>query len=334
MNTQKQKKRFIVFNSAGLRQTDIDTPLGDAAFDSRHNCTYTIEDVVTTETVLDCQQQDIHEETVESQMKKLTVTYTSVTAQIIAFWLAFFLSAAAAPVTVGSKKKHALTRSTDDDLAAFGFVEGFEDDSTPAQKYKGFKVDSLAFTRNRRKNVGLTVVAYGHFETENVTEDFVLPACVNLPALKGRDCKFFLNAVNKTSLLWQDSITLNNSIPTGDDAFPFDDVNVENLERGAQPTYPGNVQILGSKGDTPYTDAEARAKQAVKVQFGADAADRVELSFPSTQLKLATPPTVFVGELNRSAINIDLNPHKDATLGAPLKVDAFLDQTTAFLLTT
>lgn len=330
MDTQKQKKRFIVFSGTGKQQNG-NTVLDDADLDTRDNCTFTIEDVVTTETVYDCAQQDIHEETVESQMKMLTVTYTTVTAQIIARWLAYFLSAAAAPITSGGKKKHALTRSTNDELSAFSFVEGFEDDETPAQKYKNFKVDSLAFTLNRRKNVGLTVKAVGHFVTADVGEDFVLPECQNLPALKGKDCGFLMNAVDYSSLLWQAGLSVNNSIPTGDDAFPFNGINVETLERGEKPTYPGNVQILGSKGDAPYALGESRAKEDVQFNFGAGADDRVEVVMPSTMIKLAGTPTVFVGELNRSAIALELNPHKDAGLKAPIKVDAYLAQTAAFL---
>lgn len=331
MDTQKQKKRFIVFSGIGKQQTDAATALDDADLNTRDNCTFTIEDVVQTETVYDCGQQDVYDEPVESQMKKLTVTYTTVTVQIIARWLAYFLSAAAAPVTSGSFKKHALSRSSDDSLAAFSFAEGFEDDTTPAQKYKGFKVDSMAFTLNRRKNVGLTVVAYGHFETEDVSEDFVLPDCQNLPALKGKDCGLLVNNVDYTALLWQAGLNLNNTIPTGDDVFPFNGINVESLERGEKPTYPGNAQILGSKGDTPYTLGLNRSKEPVQFNFGAVLDDHLQVVMPNTLLKLAGTPTVFVGELNRSAIALELMPHKDATLKAPIKCDAYLSQAVAFL---
>lgn len=333
MDTQKQKKRFIVFSGTGKRQAAKNVALADADLDTRHNCTFTIEDVVTFETVYDCSQQDVHEETAESQLKKLTITYTSVTAQLVAFWLAYFLSAAAAPVVSGSKQKHALTRSSDDTLAGFGFVEGFEGDATDPQKYKDFKVDSLSFTLNRRKNVGLTIVAYGHFVTEDVGGSWTLPACQNLPALKGRDCKLLVDSVDQTALLWTAGITLNNAIPTGDDVFEFDDVNIDELERGEKPTYPLNAQILGSKGDTIYTLGETRTKVPVEFQLGASAADRVNLIAPSTLVKLAATPTVFVGELNRSAVSLEMNPHKDATLGAPVKADAYLSQTEAFLQT-
>lgn len=330
-DSQKQKERFIVLSGDGKRQAVKHTASADEVFDTRHNCTFTITDVVQSETVYDCGGQDIHNEETESQMKKLVVTYAIVTPQIIALWLAYFLSAAAAPVTAGSQKKHVLTRSADDSLAGFGFIEGFEDDTTPAQKYKDFKVDSLAFTLNRRKNVGLTVTAYGHFETEDVGEDWELPECQNLPALKGRHCEVLINAVEKTSLLWQAGINLNNSIPTGDDVFPFDSVNIDEFERGEKPTYPLTAQIEGSKGNTLYTNAQSRAKQAVVFQLGETGSDNVVLTFPQTMLKLADPSTVFIGELNKSAINLEMTPHKDGTLKAPLKAEFFGSQTTSFL---
>ena len=176
-DSQKQKLRFIAFSGDGKRQAVKHVASDDEVFDTRHNCTYVISDVVQSETVYDCAQQDIHNEETESQMKKLVVTYTTVTPQIIAMWIAYLLSAAAAPVDSGGQKKHVLTRSADDSLAGFGFVEGFEDDATAPQKYKDFKVDSLQFGLNRRKNVTLTVTAYGHFETEDVGNDYEIPEC-------------------------------------------------------------------------------------------------------------------------------------------------------------
>lgn len=332
MDSQKQKKRFISFSGDGKRQAVKNVASADAVFDTRHNCTFVISDVIQSETVYDCAMQDIHNEETESQMKKLVVTYSIVTPQIIAMWLAYLLSAAAAPVTAGSQKKHTLTRSADDSLAGFGFVEGFEDDATAPQKYKDFKVDSLQFGLNRRKNVTLTVTAYGHFETVAVANDYEIPECENLPALKGRHCEVLINAIEKTPLLWQAGITLNNAIPTGDDVFPFDSVNIDEFERGEKPTYPMTAQIEGSKGDALFTDAQNRAKRAVVFQLGLTGSDYVLITFPQTMLKLADPPTVFIGEANKSAINLEMTPHKDATLKTPVKAEFYGAQTAAFLV--
>jgi hypothetical protein len=56
---QKQKKRFIVFSAVGKRQAAKNVAMADADLDTRHNCTYTISNVVTRETVYDCAQTDI-----------------------------------------------------------------------------------------------------------------------------------------------------------------------------------------------------------------------------------------------------------------------------------
>lgn len=332
MNIQKLRKRFIAVSGIGMRQTDMGTPLAQADVDVRDNCTIEISDVRTRETVYDCAGQDIFDETVESQLKRVTITYASVTAQILSRWTAYFLGASAAPVTSGSKKLHAMTRSSSDDLPKTGFVSGFEDDTvSEPQLYQDFVVDSLNINLNRRKNVTLTVVLVGNF-TSTDTEDFVIPVCSNLPALKSKDCKITINSVDYTDDLWQLGIQLNNNVPVGDDAFPFDGVDVETLERGEKPTYQLTPQILGYRGDTLFANAESEAVQSVVVQLGLDAADKLVFTTPSTKLKLAGTPTVFVGELNRTAISIEATPHKNEGLGSPIKADATLDQTSAFLL--
>ncbi len=332
MNIQKLRKRFVAVSGIGKRQSAMGTALAVADITTRDNCTIEITNQRQRETVYDCAGQDIFDETVESQFKRATITYAIVNAQILARWLAYFLGAAAAPVTSGLKKKHALTRSTNDDLPKTGFVSGFEDDAvSEAQLYKDFIVDSLSIQLNRRKNITLTVVLIGNFTTADAV-DFAVPACANLPALKGKDCKISINGVDYSADLWQLGIALNNNVPTGDDAFPFDGVNVQTLERGEKPTYQLTPQILGYRGDALFANAEAEAVQSVVVQLGADAADRVVLTTPSTKIKFAGTPTVFVGELNRTAINLDATPHKDSVLGTPIKADVYLDQTEAFLL--
>lgn len=331
MNIQKLRKRFVAVSGIGMRQTAMGTALDQGDVDVRDNCTIEISDVRTREVVYDCSGQDIHDETIESQLKRVTITYASVTAQIIARWMAYFLGAAAAPTTSGAKELHALTRSSSDDLPKTGFVSGFEDDAvTEPQLYKDFVAESLNINLNRRKNVTLTVTLVGNFTSSDTTA-YTVPVCANLSALKSKDCKISINATDYSDNLWQLGIQLNNNVPTGDDAFPFDGVDVETLERGEKPTYQLSPQILGYKGDTLFTNAEAEAVQAVIVQLGADAADRVVITTPSTKLKFAGTPTVFVGELNRTAINLDATPHKNSGLGTPIKADCYLDQTEALL---
>ena len=334
MQIKRQKNFFIALPPSGKRQAAIGTALADADLTKRHNGVVTIEDVVQRETVYDCGGEDIFDETVESRLKRVRINYSSVTAQTIAMWLAYFLGAAAAPVASGSQKKHALTRSSGEDLPKLGFVTGFEDvsDSIP-QKYQDFVVESLNINLNRRKNVTLEVVTVGNWTTADAGGDFVLPVCENLPALKGRDCKITINGVSYDASLWQNGMQFSNNVPTGDDAFPFNGVDVSVLERGDKPTYAINLQILGERESALYNDASAEAVRAVVVQLGADADDHVVITTPSTKLKFGSARTQFVGEINQTAIQLTATPYKDAGLGTPIKADAFLSQTTAFLLT-
>jgi hypothetical protein len=333
-DAQKQKKRFLVFSGTGKQQAAAGTAMDDADLDTRDNCTYTLSNVIQRETVYDCGQTDIFDEPVESRYKKLVVTYNAVTAQIIARWVAYLLSAAAAPTVVSGQEKHVLTRSSDDSLAGFGFIEGFEGDATTPQKYKDFKVDSISFSLNRRKNVTMTVTSYGHFSSEDVGVDWVEPACTNFTALKSKDCSFIWNSTDLSALIWQMGINLNNVVPTGDDPFPWNSIDINEFERGEKPTYPITAQQLGSRGDQSYTDAEGEAKHQLQIRLGtALTADNVLFTFPQVLMTLGDPSTVFVGEVNKSAINLNLTPHKDSSLGTPLKAEAFLAQTDAFLTT-
>lgn len=331
MNILKLRKRFAAFSGIGKRQAAFGDSIAEADANTRDNVTVEISDVRQRETVYDCSGQDIFDETVESQLKRVTITYNVVTAQILARWMAYFLGAAAAPVAAGAKFLHALSRSSSDDLPKLGFVSGFEDDAaSEPQLYRDFVCDSLNINLNRRKNVTLTVVLIGSFTTTDTT-DFIVPVCENLPALKSKDCKISIGGVAYQSDLWQLGIQLNNNVPTGDDAFPFDGVDISVLERGEKPTYQLTPQILGYRGDALFTNAENESVQSVIVQLGADADDRVVITTPSTKLKLAGTPTVFVGELNRTAIAIEATPHKNVAIGSPIKADATISQPAAFL---
>jgi hypothetical protein len=91
---------------------------------------------------------------------------------------------------------------------------------------------------------------------------------VNNVALKSRDCEILINSVDLSSLLWQAGINLNNAVPTGDDPFPWNSIDIDEFERGEKPTYP----MTGSGPRQPrrylYTNAEGEAVQQVEVQIG------------------------------------------------------------------
>ena len=332
MSLNAKKFLSVSVNSTGKRQADLTTPLADAAFDKRIKVEVEVEDVVTTEDERDCSDVDLVDKTVESQFKKATWTFLRISPFWIAYFIAFFLSAASEPETVSGKEKHTLTRSLSDDLASFGFVDCFEDDLATAEKYIGFKVESITLTLNRRKNVTMTMQTVGRFGT-NAVAGFELPECETLPALKGSQCKFLLGGVDYTSLLWQLGLTLSNNMPTGDDAFPFVGLDIQTLERGKQPGYSASPQLLIRKGHSVHTAAKNRTKLPMVIQFGEDAGEHVVFTFPNTYLELNSKWRQFVGELEQYSTVIDATPMKDDTLGTPIKVEAFLNQTEQFLLT-
>ncbi|MBX3288459.1 MAG: hypothetical protein KF855_03845 [Acidobacteria bacterium] len=553
-NPQRLKKAFYSFSEIFKRQTGFGTPLADADLDTRHNCTVEFEDVVETETIYDCSDEDIFDEEVLSQLKRVTITYSTITPQILFGWIAGLLGAVTAPtgnsanevqtltrngtvssgdfdlelefegktftaddipynstqsqiesaliaagfnpgdVTVesgvqqietltiggtanesedlefvvtadgmpnspktlqvaiadtdtaaiaagkaraamiadpdighpttgffeisgaaadvvftaktaaandgtmaityenahgmtggtsantqagvaindwsggmrlnfdgtyaktemplfnvnsagitgggtveiaetvkGGNNYHAATRSTDDKLPKFCMGSGYEGNTTNPKKYRDLVVESVSTVGNRRGNVTATVVLLGRFTPASMAA-YDIPDCANLPALKGRDCKIKVNGVYLHEEFWSGTATFSNATPTGEDAFPFDDIEVGDLERGDRPTYPIGLQILGSEGDTIGEICRLRQKVPVEFHYGKPG-NRASVILPNVQFKFASNPRTFVGERNRSAHNIDAVPHKDAVLKTPLRAEAYLDQATAFLST-
>ncbi len=431
-NTQRLKKAFYVFSGVFKRQSAFGIPIPDADLDTRHNCTVEFEDVVDTEVVYDCSGEDIHSEEVQSQLKRVTITYASIVPQILFGWASMLLGACAAPTgipasevqtitinatggtftstfafegktgttgalaynaaaavvqaalealdsigtgnvsvglvgsvytitfqgdlqkanmpalttnaagltggaatavvattTAGSNKYHAATRSTDDQLPKASIGSGYEGNAADPHKFRDLVVESVVVNLNRRKNVTATVTLLGRFTSAEM-DAFSVPDCENLPALKGRNCEVLIDGVYLSEEFWQATITLNNQVPTGDDLFPFDSIEIGNPERGDKPTYPLTMQVLGSEGDTVGEICRLRSKAPVEFRLGKPG-DRCNLIFPNVQMKFASTPRVFVGERNRSAHSIDAVPHKDATLLAPLRAEANIDQTETFL---
>jgi hypothetical protein len=436
-NPQRLKRAYYAFSSIFKRQVDFDTPLADADLDERHNCTVTFEDVVQEETIYDCAGEDIFDQAVEAQLKRVTLNYAAITPQRLFGWITMLLGAVAAPTgtpanevqtatdanidggaaplsfdfegktgttpaiafdavaatfqsalealdsigegnvsvsgtlatglavtfqgdlakanvplitfgvgytdggspvtpvfvqtTPGANEYHAATRSTDDQLPKTSCGVGYENNTANPLKYRSLVAESISIVFNRRRNVTATIVLLGRFTPAEMS-GFTEPDCLNLPALKGRDCKIKVNGSYLSEEFWTATINLNNQVPTGDDAFPFDDEEVSNFERGDKPTYPISMQILGSEGDTIGELCRTRTKVDVEFLLG-NPGDRCSLIFPNTLMKFASNPRVYVGDLNRSAHAIDAVPHKDATIGAPVRAEAYLDQTDAFLTT-
>lgn len=435
-NPQRLKRAYYAFTSIFKKQTSFGSALADADLDERHNCTVTFEDVKERETVFDCAQEDIVDEETTSQLKRVRLSYSSITPQRLYGWITMLLSSTAAatgtpndevqtitqadadggaapwtfafeglssttsnlawnisaanlkaalealesvgegniasvtgtlatgfvvtfggalaktnvplitigsgytdggsPVapsvvqtTAGGNNYHAATRSTDDQLAKTSFGCGWENNADDPKKYRDMVVDSITITFNRRRLVTVEVVLLGRFTPAEMT-GFTEPDCIIPDGLKGDECLAVINSQYLREEFWQSTITLNNAVPTGDDAFPFSGVEIVNLERGDKPTYPLTMQILGSGRDTIGALIEDETKVPVTFHFG-NPGNRCSLIFPNVLMKFASNPIQYVGDRNRSAHNIEATPHKDDTLHAPLRAEAMLSQSEQFL---
>lgn len=429
----KKKRWFAALNGLFKRQSAFGIPLADNLHDSRVKATVTIEDVVTSEQIFDCDEQDQVGETENSRLKKITISYAQLTAQILLGWLAYFLgsasvdgaaqvneiqtisgdgvgalkaqlvfegktyiskafahnaapavvqaafeadeafkdgsvtvagaslaagyavtftgrfshvnlplmtlistglttgTAAVAQTTAGSNKTHHLTRTADDTLPFFSMVTGFKLDMAAAEKYYNLICDALVITLNRRKDVGLTVTLFGRFTPAEI-DAFTVPACVIPVPLHGRDVRILADGDFVSDKLATATLNFNNNTPTDDDAFPFDDEEVDALERGEKPTYPITMQVFGSKGDDIHTLAKNKAVEELQVLIG-EPANRVSIIYSQAQFKLAgTNRNVYSGTANKSVIPLEITPFGDDTIGAPLRVEGNIDQTTPMLV--
>ncbi len=240
-------------------------------------------------------------------------------------------SGSAAQTTAGSNKTHSLNRTVDDVLPYFSLVTGFKADSSTIEKFFNCVVTTLALTLNRRKDVGLTVTILGRFTPEELSA-FTVPECIIPFPLHGSDVRIKLNNGYITDLLNAGTVTLDHVVPTDDDAFPFDDIEIGNLELGEKPTYTATLDLLGSKGDANHTLAKTKAEVPLEILIGKPS-DRVNLIFPNAHLALASGRIGYTAS-GRSFYPVVVTAYKDAGIDAPLRAEAYLsDQTTAFLTT-
>ena len=432
-NPQRLKRAYYAFSSIFKKQSAFGTALADADLDERHNCRVTFEDVIDRETVYDCAEEDVADEEKNSQLKRVRLSYPSITPQRLYGWICALLSstagatgtpndevqtitidatggtftvsfsyeglsgttpalaynctaaqlqaalealesigegnvsvtklsnvftitfigalaktnvpalsttptltggagtAAVNTTTPGGNKYHAATRSTDDQLAKSSMGCGWENNTDDPKKYRDLVVDSIVINFNRRRLLTVEVVLIGRF-TPAEMDGFTVPDCVIPDGIKGSECVAVINSSYKREEFWSGTVTLNNAVPTGDDAFPFTGTEIANLERGDKPTYPIAMQILGSGRDTVGALVEDETKVPITFHFG-NPGNRCSLVFPNVLMKFASNPIQYVGDRNRSAHNIEATPHKDETLQAPLRAEAYLDQTAQFLST-
>jgi len=234
--------------------------------------------------------------------------------------------------TAGTSKIHEITRTTNAQTPVTSIITGFEGDSASYfEKYKDFAVNSVTIRGAIRGKVTVELDLIGSLDTLSALA-YSVPACVNINPIYTKDCRLEVNSSFVSSSMREFTYTYSNNIFSGDDAFPYDDIDIERLEHGDR-TSSFTFSVYGSRGDTIYTLGEAESVVAVNLYLGAPA-NRVVIDAPKTSIKLSDDPISFAGEANRSTINITGTPfYNSSTAGTPDRVHYYGSETATFLAT-
>lgn len=233
-----------------------------------------------------------------------------------------------AQTTAGAQRLHAISRATGDQPPQTSLIYGFEGDATNPLKGKNVVVNSVRFSGSVRGKVLCEVdLIFSGSVSEAVS--YSVPACVNFTPIKCADVRARINATYYTQDLREFSYEYSNNILTGDDPFPFDDIDAVRLERGDRTSQFG-FTVFGSRGDALYTLIDTEPQEDVELHLG-EAGDRISIFAPSTKLKFRDDAITFQGEANRSAIQFDGTPFL-AGAGTPDYAEARVSQSTAFLV--
>ncbi|MGB4825439.1 MAG: phage tail tube protein, partial [Leuconostoc mesenteroides] len=236
---------------------------------------------------------------------------------------------AIATTTPGTSKTVAITRTTLDQTPLFSLIVGFEDDTTVPDIYKDCVVNSVTIRGALRGKVTVELSILGSADVIQ-TLAYTLPDCVNIDPIYTRDCRLVVDGTFLIEDLREFSYVFSNNVFSGEDAFPYDDIDITRLEHGDR-TSSFVFSIYGSKGDTIYNLAELETPVPVRLILGAPV-ERVEINAPKTSLVLDENPITFAGEAGRSAIGIVGTPFYDsATGGTPDNVIYTGAETTTLL---
>lgn len=220
--------------------------------------------------------------------------------------------------TPGASKTTQITRTTEDQTPWFSLIAGFEGDTTDPDKYKNCVVESVTIRGAVRGKVTVELTILGSADVITAV-GYTLPECADIEPIYTRDCSVVIDGSFVSENLREFTYTYNNNIFQGDDAFPYDDVDIVRLEHGDR-TSQFTFVIYGSKGDTVYNLAEIEDIVPVRLLVGPPV-ERVEVNAPLTSLRLSDDILTFTGEAGRSAMNVTGVPFYDKdTAGTPDKV--------------
>lgn len=240
-----------------------------------------------------------------------------------------------ANVTNGNQNFHTSTRSVSDVKLLTGFALGWDDVTDRVEIYAGFAVESWNPTVNRDGNAGLQVSLIGPWEPDSIPTDFDIPDCINIDPLLAQDCSLLVDGNIQTTDVNSETITLNDNVPIDRlSAFGFDSVDVQRLQRGNQPADTISMGVFGTEVDAIYQLAYLeRTEDPVPViaRFGMPG-NRCTVLMPLTKIQFQGNRWAFVGGLQLGVVQLEGTAYASAP-DTPVSAEAYLDQATAFLLT-
>lgn len=235
---------------------------------------------------------------------------------------------AIAATTDGAQRVHAGTRSSSREKVKFCLTAGDKTGAVATEMLYNCAVDSFTpVISDADDNVGLTVALICN-STPIELAGFDVPACENPAPLEKKDCRIKIGSKFESLDLWSQSIALLDSILTGKEMYGFDGFEMETVMRSRNPSYQIQAQILASSNDA--VAALVNTKVPVEMHFGLPG-NRFSILAGNALIKRQADPFPYVGELGRSAIALDITPHRDGA-NVPVKIESRLDQEEQFLL--
>lgn len=236
--------------------------------------------------------------------------------------------------TKGVQRHHVLTRATTRVKPFITFALGWDNVTNRVEKYIDYVVDNVSMSLSLDGNVTMNVGLVGPWEYDSIETAFTIPSCSNIDPLQAQDCRVSIDSVWQTTDINSLSAQINDNVPTDRlSAFPFDGIDIQNIERGRQPSYgPITASIFGSETDSIYDLAQnERTEAAVPVilHFGFPG-DRVTWNFPSSTVRFQTNRLGEAGEARYSIIQIEAQP-ESASGASPFNAYAEVAQSTQFL---
>lgn len=110
-NPQRLINRYFAINGAGKVQSAWDTPQPNADINTRERCDVTVEDVLSEETIYDCEGRDVDDVTVNTWIKRFTLNFPTVRPSHLARYAALFFGSVQSPTGTPADEVQTLTRS-------------------------------------------------------------------------------------------------------------------------------------------------------------------------------------------------------------------------------